>query len=123
MACQGVGGPYDATLLANTLPLGTTSAAIGEARRLFNLANSKCPDTTVVAGGYSQGAAVMHGAIPGLSSAVRDQIAGVVLYGDTRNLQTGGSISNYPDNRLNIICLPGDPVCSGTLIVNAVHLS
>ena len=71
----------------------------------------------------SQGAAVMTGAISGLSSAVRDKIVGTVLYGDTRNQQTGGTIPNYAQEDLLIICNPGDPVCKGILIVTAAHLS
>ena len=50
---QGVGGPYDATLLDNLLPRGTSAAAIAEGVRLLNLANSKCPSSKVVTGGYS----------------------------------------------------------------------
>ena len=49
---QGVGGPYTAGLTPNLLPKGTTQGAIDEAKRLFNMANSKCPDSTVVTGGY-----------------------------------------------------------------------
>ena len=65
----------------------------------------------------------MTGAISGLSSTVRNRIVGTVLYGDTRNQQTGGTIPNYPQQNLLIICNTGDPVCRGTLIVNAAHLA
>ena len=37
---QGVGSPYNAGLLENTFPRGTSSAAIAEGVRLFNLARS-----------------------------------------------------------------------------------
>jgi cutinase len=50
---QGVGGPYDATIGGNLLPRGSTPASIAEMVRLLNLANSKCPNSKVVAGGYS----------------------------------------------------------------------
>jgi cutinase len=46
---------------------------------MFELASRKCPDTIVVAGGYSQGAAVMSAAIGPLDDDVKAQIAGVVL--------------------------------------------
>jgi cutinase len=48
---------------------------------------SECPDSVIVTGGYSQGAAVNHRAIEELSQSVKDQIAGVVTYGDTQNEQ------------------------------------
>ena len=50
---QGVGGPYRALLADNFLPRGSTPANISEGVRLFNLAHAKCPNTPVVAGGYS----------------------------------------------------------------------
>jgi len=123
VACQGVGGPYDATLGANLLPEGTTSGAYNEAIRLFTLANTKCPGSTVVAGGYSQGAAVMVASIRRLSSTIQNQIAGVVLYGNTRNAQENGNIPNFPNEKVETICALTDGVCYGTLTVTAGHLS
>lgn len=81
---QGVGGRYLATLADNSLPDGTSTAAISEMTDLFNLANSKCPSAKVVAGGYSQGAALAAVTISRLSATVRNQIVGVVLFGYTK---------------------------------------
>jgi cutinase len=138
---QGVGGPYDATLGDNALPRGSSPAAIREGVRLFNLANSKCPNSKVVAGGYSyvlllfqppssllthlssQGAALTAAAISDLSTTVRNQVVGTVLFGYTQNQQNNGGIPNYPQDRLKVFCAVGDLVCQGTLIVLAPHLS
>ncbi|KAI9155009.1 carbohydrate esterase family 5 protein [Paramyrothecium foliicola] len=118
---QGVGSPYNADLISNLLPGGTSSAAIGEARRLYNLANSKCPNAAVVTGGYSQGAAVVSGALGGLSATVKEQVKGAVLFGNTQNQQNNGRIPNYPTDRTVIYCEDGDLVCEGTLIIAPPH--
>ncbi|KAL2116069.1 hypothetical protein VTJ04DRAFT_10324 [Mycothermus thermophilus] len=93
---QGVGDPYLAQGAHNFLPLGTTREAIDEGKRLFQLAHTKCPTSVVVAGGYSQGTAVIVNAIRELwdeeAAGVGEQVQGVVLFGYTRNEQNGGKI-------------------------------
>ncbi|KAI0595841.1 cutinase [Biscogniauxia sp. FL1348] len=118
---QGVGGPYKADLPSNFLPNGTSLVAINEAKRLFTLANATCPDTPVVAGGYSQGTAVIAGAVSALDSATQGQIKGVVLFGYTRNKQNHGGIPGFPDDLTEVYCLPLDAVCEGTLFILPSH--
>ncbi|KAM0323904.1 hypothetical protein ACHAQA_008485 [Verticillium albo-atrum] len=120
---QGVGGAYRATLGDNALPDGTSRAAIGEMTDLFELADSKCPDATIIAGGYSQGAALAAATIRDLSSTIRNKIAGTVLFGYTKNRQNNGRIPNYPTERTRIFCNAGDLVCDGQLIITASHLT
>ncbi|KAK7215356.1 hypothetical protein V2G26_003359 [Clonostachys chloroleuca] len=120
---QGVGGPYDAALGDNALPRGSSSRAIAEGVRLFKLAKSKCPNASVVAGGYSQGAALIAAAITDLDSSTRDQVKGAALFGYTQNQQNNGRIPNYPADRTKVYCAVGDLVCEGLLIVAPAHLT
>jgi cutinase len=52
VGCQGVGGDYKAALADNGKPLGTTDAAIAEAKKTFSEASTKCPKAILVFGGY-----------------------------------------------------------------------
>ncbi|PSK51605.1 hypothetical protein B9Z65_2872 [Elsinoe australis] len=123
VACQGIGGPYTAALGDNALPQGTTQAAINEGVRLYNLASTKCPQTEIVGGGYSQGGAVTHGLARALSSTVRGRVSGLLTFGDTRNRQDGGRIPPFPASQTRIICTALDPICNGQLLVTLAHLS
>ncbi|KAK7430472.1 hypothetical protein QQZ08_002991 [Neonectria magnoliae] len=116
-----VGGPYTAELAPNILPAGTDRASINEAKRLFTLANTKCPNTPVVTDGYSQGAAVISNSLSEASAAIKEQVKGAVLFGYTKNLQNGGRIPNYPRDRTRVYCDIADAVCFGSLFILPAH--
>ncbi|KAF2401127.1 cutinase [Trichodelitschia bisporula] len=119
VAIQGV--KYPADIAGNLMPGGCSSAGISESVRLFNLANTKCPETIIVAGGYSQGTACMHRSIPKLTAAVQSKIVGVVLFGDTQAAQTGRKIQGLGPEKVKIYCNTGDGVCGGTLAITTAH--
>ncbi|KAL1601013.1 hypothetical protein SLS59_005681 [Nothophoma quercina] len=121
VATEGI--DYAATIGTNAIPGGTDTASKKLMQDTLNAMAQKCPDSVIVAGGYSQGAAVNHRAIEELDAAVQDQIAGVVLYGDTQKQQDGNQIPNFPADRVKIICQAGDAVCRGQLVVLPAHLT
>lgn len=68
-----------------------------------------------------------HRAIEDLSSAVKNQIAGVVLFGDTQKRADNDQIPNFPRDKIKFFCAAAnsDTVCLGNLAgaVLAPHLS
>jgi cutinase len=100
------------------MPGGGDPAGISEAKKDYELAASKCPKTIIIGGGYSQGAA-------------KGRIAGIVLYGDTQNSQSGGKIKGFPPEKAKVFCngygdlksASADGVCGGLLTVNGGHMS
>ncbi|KAK6951727.1 hypothetical protein Daesc_006250 [Daldinia eschscholtzii] len=118
VATQGV--DYWGFIETNFYPGGAPPWGIFDMQLLVNAA-ATCPDSKIVAAGYSQGAALTHRAIEGLSQEVKDRIVGVVTFGDTQTLQDGGRIKDFDTNRTLIICNSGDLVCTGTLYVFPVH--
>lgn len=121
--CQGVGGGYTASIADNVSSSGTSAAGLREAAEMFALAASQCPDAAIVAGGYSQGAALIANAISTLDSSAQAQVKGVVLYGYTKNAQNDGKIPNYPPEQTKVFCNVDDGVCGGALAVTAGHLT
>jgi len=92
-------------------------------KNLFTMANTKCPSAKIVAGGYSQGAALTAAAIRDSNATIREQIKGVVLFGYTKNQQNNGGVPNYPQSRVQVYCESGDLVCTGSLIVLPPHMT
>ncbi|KZM21488.1 Cutinase [Ascochyta rabiei] len=121
VATEGIN--YAATVGTNVIPGGTDTASKKLMQDTLKSMAQKCPDSIIVAGGYSQGAAVNHRAIEELDASVQDQIAGVVLYGDTQKQQDRNQIPNFPADKVKIICQPGDAVCQGALVVLPAHLT
>lgn len=115
VAIEGVG--YAAGIGGNLTPQGADGAGIKLASDLFKDAAAKCAKSALLAGGYSQGAALMHRSIEALPKTIQDRIAGVVLFGDTKNKQDGGRIKNFPPEKVKIYCNPDDGVCGGALMV------
>ncbi|KAF4483272.1 putative cutinase 1 [Colletotrichum fructicola Nara gc5] len=120
VATEGV--DYAAALTPNFLPGGADPDGVATMRKLLNDAASKCPNAKLVAGGYSQGAAVAHRSIESLSDSTKNRILGVITYGDTQNTQDKGQIPKFPKDRVKIICNDADEVCKGTLEVEPSHL-
>ncbi|KAI6093199.1 carbohydrate esterase family 5 protein [Hypoxylon rubiginosum] len=118
VATQGV--DYWGFIETNFYPGGAPPWGIYDMQLLLSAA-STCPDSKIVAAGYSQGAALTHRAIEGLSDAIKSRIIAVVTFGDTQTFQDGGRINGYDTNRTLIICNEGDLVCTGTLYVFPVH--
>ncbi|KAH6619030.1 cutinase-domain-containing protein, partial [Boeremia exigua] len=114
---------YEASLLDNLEPGGTDAAAAALMRDTLTAMAHECPRAVIVAGGYSQGAAVNHRAIEALPPAVQDRIAGVVLYGDTQAREDGGRIPGFPPQKVMVICQRGDLVCRGVPLVLPFHLT
>jgi len=118
---QGV--EYPADLFSNFLPEGSNNPAIRQMREDITKIHTKCPETRIAAGGYSQGSALAASAIEGLSDEIKDKIDAVVFFGYTKNLQNRGVIPKFPKEKLLVICNVGDMVCTGTLVITIAHLT
>jgi cutinase len=89
---------------------------------LITRASTQCPASKLVVSGYSQGAALVHGAVKRLGAAARARIFAAVTFGDTQRQQDGGQIPGIPASNTLILCNAGDRVCEGTLIITSAHL-
>lgn len=118
-----MGGAYTAGLIPNFLPENTNKESIDAAVDMFKLADECGDETQIVAAGYSQGSAVISGAVQALDDSLRDKVKGVALFGFTRNLQDKGQIPGYPEDQTKVYCAVGDLVCSGTLVITPAHLT
>ena len=99
-----------------------SSAAEGsaDARARIQSIAASCPNTSIVVGGYSQGASVTQLSTSALPPALGDHVAAVALFGspssEFSSMLAGGAAlpTVSPSFRPKTIdlCIPGDPICS-----------
>jgi len=83
-------------------------------------AYANCPNTKLVASGYSQGGQIVHNAAALLSAEVGSWISSVVLFGDPDD---GQPIPNVDASKVDTFCHEDDNICvNGDLILPA-HLT
>ncbi len=98
----------------NSTPAGTDAA-----RSLIESFAASCPNTKMVLGGYSQGAAVIEQATSAASPQTAEHVAATALFGTPRTSFSGLLASGMPLPTLgaqyaaNSIdqCNEGDPIC------------
>ncbi|MCV7098859.1 cutinase family protein [Mycobacterium palustre] len=116
-------GAYGVNYPANKDFLAAADGANDASNHVQQMANN-CPNTKVVLGGYSQGAAVVDivtaapvsalGFRQPLPAGAADHVAAVALFGNP-SARAGGLMSaltpNF-DGKTIDLCNPGDPICS-----------
>ncbi|KAG4415998.1 hypothetical protein IFR04_010883 [Cadophora malorum] len=120
IAIEGI--DYAALVTTNYLPGGADPVEALAMKALLIDAATKCPNSSLLVGAYSQGAALTHRAIENLPKKVMNLISGVVMYGDTQNLQDNGRIPNFSKAKTLIICNEGDVICAGNLTITYPHI-
>lgn len=114
---------YGVNYPANKDFLAAADGANDASNHIQHMTDS-CPDTKLVLGGYSQGAAVIDivtaAPLPGLGfqkplpAQAADHVAAVALFGNP-SARAGGLMSaltpNF-DGKTIDLCNPGDPICS-----------
>jgi len=124
VACQGVGGKYTASMGDNGQERFTSQVAIDEAVKVFQQAVQKCPESKITFGGYSQGGAVMHGAVMTLPLEIKTHLVGGAFFGDSMNGRHHNQIPNYPKDRIIEVCHDGDGICAPKVSgITAAHLT
>jgi cutinase len=95
---------------------------------------ANCPNTRIVLGGFSQGAAVidlitavsvpMYGFTAPMPPEVADHVAAVAVFGNPSRTYAGGPLTElsplYGPRTIDV-CIPYDPICSGGKGLIVVH--
>lgn len=120
---MGAQDGYAADLPSNFLRQNTNSRAIDGAVGLIQQATTQCADARILLAGYSQGSAVMNNAIQALDATSKAAVAGVVMFGYTRNAQDNGGVPGFANDKVKVFCATGDLVCRNTLTITPAHLT
>jgi cutinase len=127
-----------------SLDFATAADGVIDASNRIRDVAATCPDTKMVVGGYSQGAAVVayttEDAVPPgftlpagitgpMAPEVADHVAAVVLFGKPssgflQQIYTGAppiNVGRLYTGKTTDICIPEDPICSPTGSDNGAH--
>ncbi|KAI5777890.1 cutinase [Geopyxis carbonaria] len=118
---QGV--VYPALLADNLNSGGTTPEAVDAMVSLLTRVATECPDSTIVAGGYSQGSAVVARGLMKAAKDVRARVKAVVMFGYTQNKQLKGTVPGMEKSSVKVYCNPLDLICSGSLVLTPTHFT
>jgi cutinase len=98
----------------------STPAGANDASAHIQSMSTNCPNTRMVLGGYSQGAAVIDLSTTELPPQIADHVAAAALFGAPKSafadtlsagpLPTMGAL--YATKTIDL-CVPNDPICSG----------
>lgn len=99
-------------------------------------AYSACPNTKLIASGYSQGCQVVHNAISQLPAETASWISSVLLFGDPGRpisyhpssdvltiADDGQAIPNVDSSKVDTYCHEGDDICQDGLLILPAHLT
>ncbi|EED18118.1 cutinase, putative [Talaromyces stipitatus ATCC 10500] len=117
LTIQGVNS-YSASV-AGYLAGGDASGSANMAS-LITQAHKSCPNTKLIAAGYSQGCQVTHNAISQLDAATAAWIDKVLLFGDPDN---GQAIPHVNAANVYTVCHPGDDICLNGDLILVPHLT
>ncbi|KAG9239198.1 putative cutinase [Amylocarpus encephaloides] len=113
---QGVNG-YDADV-DGYLDGGDAGGSAQMASQIAS-AKAKCPNTKLIASGYSQGGQLVHNAAKLLPAATAQWISKVVIFGDPFSAQ---SVANVAASKTRIFCNKGDNICVNGPLILPAHL-
>ncbi|MCV7213162.1 cutinase family protein [Mycolicibacterium canariasense] len=99
---------------------GTMFDGVHDASAHIQATAANCPNTKMIVGGFSQGAAVAAYATGDLPAGVSDRVAGLVLFGKPSapllahyGAPAANIGSQYAGKSLDL-CAPGDAICDGS---------
>ncbi|KAK1994343.1 cutinase [Colletotrichum falcatum] len=87
---------------------------------LTKQALTKCPDSSVIISGYSQGGQLVHNAAAMMPKDMVSKVAGALIFGDPMN---GQAVKGIPRERTVVFCHDGDNICEGGSQIRRAHLT
>lgn len=87
---------------------------------LVAMVKSNCANTSLILGGYSQGAQLVHKATEMLTANETSFVVSAVLFGDPNDGKVVGRIDS---SRTKVFCHEADKICDGEAVVDSSHLT